>query len=110
MNALRSAPFRPLLLASALQVFIFSCWVLPFAAAEPAAPEAAAVAPVVAAVLFSDRQLLVKVLRPAPFNPLAVASALPLVILCCWLFPWEAWAMAWPAPIPGARPPATRQV
>src|SRR5256885_9695360 len=81
MNALRSAPFRPLLLASALQVFIFSCWVLPFAAAEPAAPEAAAVAPVVAAVLFSDRQLFMKVLRSAPFNPLAVASALQLVIL-----------------------------
>jgi len=33
------------------------------AAAEPAAPEAAAVAPVVAAVLFSDRQLFMKVLR-----------------------------------------------
>src|SRR2546429_6175180 len=82
MNALRSAPFRPLLLASALQVFIFSCWALPFAAAEPAAPEAAAVAPVVAAGLLSDRQLLMKVLRSAPFNPFAVASPSQLVNLC----------------------------
>jgi len=77
-----------LVVASALQVFIFCCWLLLVVAAGAVA------APEVAAALFSDRQLFMKVLRSAPFNPLAVASALQLVIFSCWLFSCEAWATA----------------
>src|ERR1700739_3439335 len=37
MNALRSSPFSDLALASALQVFIFSCWLFSCVASEKAA-------------------------------------------------------------------------
>src|SRR6266436_3333737 len=96
MNALRPAPFSPLVVASALQVFILSCWLLPVVPAAPA--------------VLSDRQLFMNVLRSAPFSPLAVASALQVVIFCCWLFSCEAWAMACPATTASAAPIATNHV
>src|SRR5579864_6014920 len=69
MKALRSAPLRPLDVASALQVFIFSCWLLPLAAVP----------------LSADRQVFMKALRSAPASPLLLASALQEVIFSCWL-------------------------
>src|ERR1700730_18881280 len=104
MKLLRSAPFSPLVVASALQVFIFSCWLLPVAAAG------AAVVPDVPAAVRSDRQLFMNVLRSAPFSPFAFASALQVVILCCWLFSCEAWAMACPATTASAAPIATNHL
>src|SRR6266478_10068419 len=50
------------------------------------------------------------VLRSAPFSPVAVASALQVVIFCCWLFSCEAWAMACPATTASAAPIATNHV
>src|SRR5262245_32751577 len=75
MKALRSSPFRLLVLASALQLFIFSCWLLPVLLVEPE--------------LF-DRHLDMKALRSSPVSCFEEASALQLVILACWLF--SAWA------------------
>src|SRR5450830_1736338 len=65
MKALRSSPFLPA--ASALQVFIFSCWVTGAAAAASG---------------LSLRQLFMKALRSSPFLP--AASALQVFIFSCW--------------------------
>ncbi len=79
MNALRSSPLSDLALASALQVFIFSCWV-----AALALPPA-------------FRQLLMNALRSSPLSALVVASALQAVIFSCCAVaakPWAETAMA----------------
>lgn len=74
MNFLRSAPFKVFAFASALQVFIFSCW-----------DESAAGAPAGAASPgFFDRHSFMKLLRSLPFNSLALASALQVFIFSCW--------------------------
>src|ERR1700724_963542 len=90
MNALRSSPFRPLLPASALQLFIFSCWLLPLAWLVPLA----------------DRQVFMYALRSSPLSPCVFASALQLVIFSCWLF-WASAASpassASAAPIPNSQ-------
>src|SRR6185312_15244005 len=67
MKVLRSAPLSVLVLASALQLFIFSCCV--------------ALAAGAAAALSPFRQELMKVLRSAPFLP--VASLLQSAMRCC---------------------------
>src|SRR5438094_398823 len=90
MNALRSVPFSPFVLASALQLFIFSVWLLALGAAEPEAPVALVLAPAVVSAPFSDRQLFMNALRSAPISPFAFASALQVVIFSCWLFGCEA--------------------
>src|SRR3546814_7595928 len=69
MNALRSAPLSALVLASALQLFIFACWVVSVDAAADA--EA-----------WPFRHELMNVLRSAPFLP--VAWWLQSIIRCCW--------------------------
>ncbi|MNF83002.1 hypothetical protein D3C84_653150 [compost metagenome] len=66
-------------MASALQVFIFSCCGVKAGTASVAAGVAL-------------RQLLMKALRSSPLRLLAVASALQVVILFCWSVaakPWE---------------------
>src|SRR5262249_4795144 len=68
MNFLRSSPLRPLLLASALQVFIFS---------------RCAACLLVAAALSPLRQLDMKLLRSSPLRPLLLASALQSFMRCC---------------------------
>src|SRR6516164_10616676 len=70
MKALRSAPVSPLVLASALQVFIFSCCLLMSSWDTP----------------LDDRQLDMNVLRSVPVTPLALASAAHSFIFSCWLF------------------------
>src|SRR6185437_12020620 len=69
MKVLRSAPLSAFVLASALQDFIFSCWVV---LADGAA----------AAALSPFRHELMNVLRSAPFLP--VACLLQSMIRCCW--------------------------
>src|SRR6185312_7144694 len=69
MKVLRSAPLSALVLASALQLFIFSCWV---SLADGAAAMACS----------PFRHELMKVLRSAPFLP--VACLLQSIIRCCW--------------------------
>src|SRR6516165_600 len=70
MKALRSSPLSPLVLASALQVFIFCCCLLMSSCDTP----------------LDDRQLDMNVLRSAPVTPLALASAAHSFIFSCWLF------------------------
>ena len=70
MNALRSSPFRALVLASALQVLILPCWVAGTAA--------------VAAGL-ALKQSFMNALRSSPFKALVLASVLQAPILLFWL-------------------------
>src|SRR6185312_2811176 len=67
MNCLRAVPLRALAFASALQDFIFSCWLLRLLGC--AAPEL--------------RQLFMNCLRSAPDRLFALASTLQLFIFCC---------------------------
>jgi hypothetical protein len=69
---LRASPASAFDLASALQVFIFSCWVC-----------GAAVAAGAAAVEPPLRQVFMKALRSAPASALVFASALQSFIFCC---------------------------
>src|SRR5579863_1845874 len=101
MKLLRSAPFSPLELASALQLFIFSCWLLVLAGAAGC----------------SDRQLFMNDLRSSPLRLLDVASVLQVFIFSCWLLAGfaavavpAAWAnAAGPARTVSAAPTATNQ-
>src|SRR6516225_60609 len=70
MKALRWSPVSPLVLASALQVFIFSCCLLISSCDTP----------------LDDRQVDMNDLRSAPVTPLALASAAHSFIFSCWLF------------------------
>src|SRR5215469_12986055 len=70
MNALRSSPLRCLLLASALQVFIFSCCLLMSSFDMP----------------LDDRQVDMNDLRWSPLSPRVFASAAQDFIISCWLF------------------------
>src|SRR5215472_8548270 len=70
IKALRWSPVSPLVLASALQVFIFSCCLLMSSWDMP----------------LDDRQLDMNDLRSAPVTPLALASAAHSFIFSCWLF------------------------
>src|SRR5450432_3175837 len=77
MNCLWASPVGALVLASALQVFIFSCWLLPLA---------------VSVVGCADRQFDMNCLWASPVGALVLASALQAFILSCWLLSVVAWA------------------
>ncbi len=84
MKALRSSPFLPVSLASALQVFILFCWV---------------------SFLLALRQSFMKALRSSPFLP--SASLLQVAILLCWgVFSAGAGSAACAQPEANAKPKA----
>src|SRR5450432_3290834 len=90
MNCLWASPVGALVLASALQVFIFSCWLLPLA---------------VSVVGCADRQFDMNCLWASPVGALVLASALQAFILSCWVLLVVAWAIE-----PCANPTATTAV
>ena len=72
MNFLRSSPFKSLVLASALQVFILFCWAVPVSGADAASAAGLAL-----------RHSLINFLRSSPLSSLVLASALQVLILFC---------------------------
>src|SRR3989338_6479997 len=74
MNFLRSSPFNPLVLASALHAFILFCCVDEAAGVAGVAGVAAAGAPAIASCFSTyslDRHFFMNALRSSPFMPVA---------------------------------------